>query len=245
MALINRQTLKNYFKKGGFATEKHFLDLIDSSLNSIDDGINKTTEHGLKLSPINDSSKLISFFKRIVDNQPDYSISLNNNNSEGLSLENSKNTSIIRFNEKGNIGVNTNNPNYTLDVNGTIGIKAQIGTFKSGVVPADGNWHYILSELDGISAFEVTAKASGKIEEGYYSVSHAIALSTFGGRSSKHKIRTTTAYYERYFRKLSFRWVGNMHNYGLQIRTRTNYGLNSKTKENYEIKYNIINLMPG
>ena len=38
MALINRQTLKNYFKKGGFATEKHFVDLIDSSLNVVDDG---------------------------------------------------------------------------------------------------------------------------------------------------------------------------------------------------------------
>ena len=39
MALINRNTLKNYFKKGGFAKENHFVDLIDSTLNSVDDGI--------------------------------------------------------------------------------------------------------------------------------------------------------------------------------------------------------------
>ena len=39
MASKNRETLKNYFKKGGFATEKEFSDLIDSSMNLIDDGI--------------------------------------------------------------------------------------------------------------------------------------------------------------------------------------------------------------
>ena len=36
MASKNRETLKNYFKKGGFATEKEFSDLIDSSMNLID-----------------------------------------------------------------------------------------------------------------------------------------------------------------------------------------------------------------
>ena len=46
MALIDRQTLKNYFKKGGFATEKHFVDLIDSSLNVVDDGISIQRENG-------------------------------------------------------------------------------------------------------------------------------------------------------------------------------------------------------
>ena len=65
MAFINRQTLKNYFKKGGFATEKHFIDLIDSSVNTVDDGIAKSPEHGLKLSTIKEKFKLLYFFKRI------------------------------------------------------------------------------------------------------------------------------------------------------------------------------------
>mgnify|MGYP003309971067 CR=1 FL=1 len=47
MALINRQTLKNYFQKGGFATEKHFVDLIDSSLNIVDDGISINQKQGI------------------------------------------------------------------------------------------------------------------------------------------------------------------------------------------------------
>jgi hypothetical protein len=243
MALINRQTLKNYFKKGGFAKEKHFIDLIDSSLNSVDDGISKTPDHGLKLSPVKETSKLISFFNRITQKDSDYSINLNSNNSEGLSINNDDNSSIIKFNKEGHVGVNTNSPSYNLEINGSIGIKTQVGLYKTGTVPADGNWHYILSNLDGICIFEITAKASGKMGKGFYAVSHAIALSTFGGKRSKNKIRTTNAYYESYFRRLSFRWVGELNSYGLQIRTRTNYGIDSETKENYTIKYNIINLL--
>ncbi|MFT6065407.1 MAG: hypothetical protein ACJAYY_001527 [Paraglaciecola sp.] len=243
MALINRQTLKNYFRKGGFAKEKHFIDLIDSSLNSVDDGISKTPDHGLKLSPAKETSKLISFFNKITQKDSDYSINLNSNNSEGLSINKSDNSSIIKLNKYGQIGVNTNSPNYNLEVNGTIGIKTQVGLYKMGTVPADGNWHYIISDLDGISALEVTAKASGKIAAGFYAVSHAIALSTFGGKRSKHKIKTTNAYYESYFRRLSFRWIGDLNSYGLQVKTRTNYGINSESKENYLIKYNIINLL--
>lgn len=243
MALINRQTLKNYFKKGGFATEKHFIDLIDSSINSVDDGIAKSPENGLKLSPIKEKSKLLSFFKRINQEKSDYSFSLDTNNSEGLSINDQNNSTIMKFNKSGNVGINTDNPNYNLEINGTLGVKTRVGLYKTGVVPADGNWHYIISDLDGISAFEVVAKAAGKIEKGYYSVAHAIAVKTFGGRKSKHKIRTTTAYYEKYLRRLSFRWIGEMHNYGLQVKTRTNYGICSETKESFLIKYNIMNLL--
>lgn len=243
MALINRQTLKNYFKKGGFATEKHFGDLIDSSINSVDDGLAKTPVDGLKLSPLKENSKLLSFFKRITQDKANYSFNLDTNNAEGLSINNAEDTPIIKFNNAGFVGINTNNPSYNLEVKGTVGIQTQVGLYKYGKVPADGNWYYIISNLDNINAFEVTAKASGKIGEGYYSVAHAIALSTFGGKSSKNKIRVTTAYYERFFRKLSFRWVGELNSYGLQVRTRTNYGISSETKESYQIQYNIINLL--
>ena len=115
MAIINRQTLKNYFKKGGFATEKHFVDLIDSSLNSVDDGITKTPEFGVKLSPLKSSSKLLSFFKKITQDQPDFSLNLNSNNSEGLSIDNSEDATILKLKKEGNVGIKTNNPNYTLD----------------------------------------------------------------------------------------------------------------------------------
>ena len=66
MASKNRETLKNYFKKGGFATEKEFSDLIDSSMNLIDDGISMTPRQGLKLNPLGSFSRVISFFKKKI-----------------------------------------------------------------------------------------------------------------------------------------------------------------------------------
>jgi DNA-binding transcriptional regulator YhcF (GntR family) len=46
----NRETLKNYFKKGSLPSEKEFANLIDSMLNTIDDGFEKTEDEGLKIS---------------------------------------------------------------------------------------------------------------------------------------------------------------------------------------------------
>ena len=66
MASKNRETLKNYFKKGGFATEKEFSDLIDSSMNLIDDGISMTPRQGLKLNPLGSFSSFIYFFKKKI-----------------------------------------------------------------------------------------------------------------------------------------------------------------------------------
>ena len=86
MALINRQTLKNYFQKGGFATEKHFVDLIDSSLNKVDDGISMNSEYGFKLNPHGYSSRLISFFKKATQKEPDFSINTVSYLSQFLSL---------------------------------------------------------------------------------------------------------------------------------------------------------------
>ena len=64
MAQKNKETLKNYFKKGGFITEKEFIDLIDSSMNVIDDGISIKPKDGLIVNPIGVFTKLISFFKK-------------------------------------------------------------------------------------------------------------------------------------------------------------------------------------
>ena len=65
MPIQNRKSLKGYFKKGQLPTEGHFHDLIDSSINKVDDGMSKTMEDGLMLAPIGESRKLISFFNLI------------------------------------------------------------------------------------------------------------------------------------------------------------------------------------
>lgn len=241
MALINRQTLKNYFKKGGFATEKHFEDLIDSTLNAVDDGINVDSEDGLRLSSANESNRLLSFFKKNNQRVPDYKLNINKNNSDNLSFTNDHDEAILTLQKNKNVGINTEKPNYELDINGTVGIKTQIGTYLIGSVPADGSWHNIKANLDGINSLEINARAQGKIGQGFYSVCHAFALSAFGGRSSKSKINMTEAHYETFRNKIQLRWTGSMHDYSLQIRTRRHYGIDDQTGEPFQIEFNVIN----
>lgn len=242
MALINRQTLKNYFKKGGFATEKHFVDLIDSSLNVVDDGISIQREQGLKLNPIGFSTKLISFFKKSTQKSPEFSIELDQANAPGLSIQSEDDKSIIKVRKEGLVGINTLDPKYTLDVNGTVGMKSKVGTHAIGSVPGDGSWHSILTNLDGINGYEITANIKGKPGSGRYSIAHTIALSTFGGRSSKNKINTTVASYGSFFYKISFRWYGDIYNYELQARTTRHFGINEKTGSPFLLSFNIIKL---
>lgn len=242
MAIKNRETLKNYFKKGGVATEKHFIDLVESSMNLIDDGISMSTKTGLKINPIGASSRLMSFFKKNSQKEPEFTIDLNKN-GEGLSYQGDSDKSILKLNKEGKVGVNTNSPEYELDVNGTIGIKNRVGTYKKGSVDANGKWQTIVSSLDGIMAFEIVAKISGKIKSGNYCIAHAIALSTFGGKSSKSNIKTNNAYFGSYKNKVKLQWTGDLHNYQLQIKSLKDWGINNETKESFKINFNITSLL--
>ena len=244
MAQKNKETLKNYFKKGGFVTEKQFIDLVDSSMNVVDDGISIKPKDGLRLNPIGIFSKIMSFFKKKSQKEADFSLNLNHNNSDGLSINNSNDESILKIKGNGYIGVNTDTPTYSLHVNGSLGVNSRIGTYRSGVVSADGRWHKIVSNLDGINAFEVIAQVSGKLNSGNYCISHAIALSTFGGKMSSHSIRVSSAKWGWFsFRnKIRFRWTGTLHNYHLELRTAKNWGRNPETDDFYKIKFNVTKI---
>ncbi|MDA7693357.1 hypothetical protein OAP80_01615 [Flavobacteriaceae bacterium] len=242
MGIKNRETLKNYFKKGGLATEKQFIDLIESSMNIIDDGISMKPDTGLKINPLGESSKLISFFKKNSQKEAEYSIDINNGN-EGLSFHGEGDKTLIKLKKEGKVGINCSEPEHELDVDGTIGIKSRVGMYAKGSIPADGKWHPILSDLDGIVAFEITAIAKGKINTGHYCVSHAIALSTYGGRGSKSKIKNTTAYYGGYRDKIIYKWTGTLHSFSLLARTRRDYGEDPVSKSSYTIDYNVSSLL--
>lgn len=239
MALINRQTLKNYFQKGGFATEKHFVDLIDSSLNMIDDGISINQKQGFKLNPIGFSTRLMSFFKKATQNEPDFTVNINQDNVEGLSINNREGDPLLKFDQNKQIGVHTNEPRFDFDVRGVLGIDSKSGNHIVGEVDGDGSWQTIISNLDGINGFEVVASIRGKMGSGRYAIAHAIALSTFGGKSSRNRIKNTNAYYGSFMNRLSFRWVGEMHNYELQVRTRRHYGVSELDGQPYKIKFNV------
>ena len=135
-----------------------------------------------------------------------------------------------------------------MHVNGNLGVNSRSGTYASGTVAADGKWHKIVDNLDGINVFEIIASASGEINKGDYSVVYAIALSTYGGKRSRNKIKIFNAnwytFIERIFnrRQILLRWGGKLHNYFLEIKMSGDWGVNPKTNQPFDIKYSVTRL---
>ncbi|MGB1241748.1 MAG: hypothetical protein ACPG49_04460, partial [Chitinophagales bacterium] len=107
---MNRRTLKNFFKRGSLPTEVNFADLIDSTLNKVDDGISKNIEAGLMISPTGTSSKLMSFYNNIKDKNPAWNIGLNEGRTDGLTISEGHNQPRLFIQNGGNIGIGTVSP---------------------------------------------------------------------------------------------------------------------------------------
>jgi hypothetical protein len=234
--LYSRESLKLLFKDGKRPTENSFAQLIDSSLNRLDDGISKNQDNGLMLAPdgIN-ADKLISFYESISNALPEWAILLNSNEPQGLAISETVSdeeaATRLFFEKGGNIGVGTTAPETSLHVDGILGTNSRVGTFLISTAPADGQWHNIVTNLDGCVSFEISAQV-GKQHTGKYALLQANAVSTFG----KSRIRCTQAHYGFWWNKIALRFSGDTHSYSLQVKTRSDYG------SSQEIKFHLTKL---
>jgi hypothetical protein len=219
MARRNRKTLQNFFQKGQMPSEQDFTDLIDSMVNIVDEGFSKSVNDGLELYSLAGSTKLISFFRNIEDKSPIWSCETDET-SNNLSFANKNGEKILVLNEDGKVGINTDKPETELDINGIVSFKGKRGTYKSGTVPANGEWNNLITNLDGCNAFEIMAGV-GKKKSGKYSLLHAFALSTY---NSKNKIIYHQSFFHSLCNTLKLKWNGEMHNYSLDIKTKSDYG---------------------
>lgn len=232
MAIQDRNTLKRFFRKGQMPSESNFHDMIDSAVNKVDDGLSKNVEDGLMLSPTGSSKKMVSFYKNIQDKSSIWSLNLDKGNSN-LHFANYVGDSVLCLTEDGNIGINNDDPQYQLDVGGIAAMQGRIGTFVTGKIPADGQWHPILSELNGCHIFEIVGGV-GKKKAGMYGLVHAIAVATYG--DSRHKISITQSRYGSRRNRIQLRWKGDTYNFNLEMRTRTDYG------GSFMVQYHLTNL---
>lgn len=226
MAKKNRNSLKNDFREGALPSAESFADLIDSSLNTVDDGFEKTDAHGLKLAQVGKSGRLLSFFENIAGNTPDWSVQLGQNQGRPrLWFAGQGETPLLTLassrdgeNEWRRVGINKTDPAHDLDVDGVVAARGRIGA-KGLAVAADGDWHAITGPLDGCRAFEVMAGVGDK-DSGRYALLHATALNVFNSRG---QVRSTQSYYGSRCDQIDLRWRGEMHAYTLQLRTRCAY----------------------
>lgn len=224
---VNREDLKKFFRNGEIPTENHFHSLIDSTINKQDDGFLKDKDRGLVIASASGSDRLITFYKQLNDLDPFFIIEQDGQDQESLKIrpgvsENPDERSLF-INATGGVGIGKrSDEKYRLDVKGFQGATGRVGTFRQGKVPADGQWHTIVQNLDNCQAFEIVAR-TGKKSYGKFAMIHAIAVSAFG--NSRNKIRKTSSHYGYFWNKIRIRWLSHdTHDYHLQIKTNSNYG---------------------
>ncbi|MFB1116885.1 hypothetical protein [Dickeya dadantii] len=247
MAKRNRGTLKNYFRQGAMPSAEHFSDLIDSSVNKIEEGFDKTPEQGLKIAALDTHARLMTFYRDSDPTRPLWSVSLqpdsdllrvNRHAGDGNGTV-ADAEPLLTFTPDGRAGINTTTPRHALDVNGVIGAQGRAGAQWADRLPADGEWHDLTPKLEGCQAFEVVAGV-GIRHSGRYALIHAIALNTcapsgffFNFFNRKNRISAHHAYYHSRADKLTLRWLRDdtpagghdgIRPYRLQIRTHTSYG---------------------
>ncbi|MCO7226554.1 hypothetical protein [Pleionea sp. CnH1-48] len=247
MAKRNRSTLKSFFQKGALPSSDQFSDLIDSQLNIVDEGFNKSPENGLEISSLGDNDNLVSFYKINNVQYPNWSIGFDGQSNDQLSFRqhsgSEQQSAVISLSPEGRVGINTNSPESELDVNGVIKSKGRRGIETKSAL-ADGQWHDISDGLNGCQAFEVIAGAGNK-GTGKYALMHAIAMNTFNPKGwlfnflgHKNKVKYHHAYYYSFAHRLKLRWRKDKQSdqYYLQIRSNCDYG------EGIRIRYSITKL---
>lgn len=227
----NRSTLKQFFADGALPSAAQFADLIDSTINQIDEGFDKTPAEGLKISSLGTHSELVSFYRGVGSEHAIWTVSHDGATDDLLFGSGCETASapvlVLSRNEaRGRIGVNTTKPRAALDVAGTVRAEGRIGVTPSGkAARADGKWHDITDDLEGCHAFEVIAGV-GKPGTGRYALLHAIAMNTFNPSgfmawlTGRKRIRTQHAFFQCSCSKLQLRWFGKGRRYRLQVRSR-------------------------
>lgn len=208
MAKKNRSTLKRYFEKGSLPSQDGFEHLIDSALNRLDEGFDRTPENGFEITLVGKKDKrLISFFTSPESKDAVWTMEYDAE-QEGLLIKkpardpgtaadtksvtdtDAKEFVAMTFSGDGHVGVNNREPIHTLDVGGVIASHGRLGANQyrqkfadnrydhQKTVAADGVWHDIVGPLRGCHAIEVVAGV-GKKDSGQYALMSALAMNTF------------------------------------------------------------------
>jgi len=255
-SLRSRKDLRDYFDTGKLPTAQNFADFIESSVNRVDDGFGLAPDYGLQLAASPTHGRLATFYPTLqaVDAQkPAWFVELAPGagaDTFGLNFLEAQpaaapdappvGISHLHLAAGGRVGIGTTAPAEQLEVQGFVASQGRVGTYAdnpakpANKVKADGEWHPILTNLDGLHAFEIVAAAYGPVGRGRYAITHATALSAFG--KSRSQIFRRNAWFWGLFQKIQFRWTGELHSYGLDIRTGSSFGADAY------IVYHITNL---
>ena len=228
--IISRKQLKDLFRNGCMPDHISFCSLIDSLVHKNDTWANTPQGPG-GTTVTHRISALNRAWYVYVDSQ---------NNLVVAESDSAR----LRINANDRVEIGGPDAPFALQVNGWTGIPMRVGTYKPAddarkeypsntlaplEAPADGLWHPIISGLGKCHAFEIVASASGAATSKFHAITHAVAVTTAGGRKS---IRPTFSYDGWWWwRKISFKWQANGGglfkkgaDYSLCVRTGCDFG---------------------
>lgn len=233
MPQVNRETLKEYFKAGTRPSGQQFKDLIDSMLNILDDGLDRSDKEGLKLSPLDNKGSVLEFFRDIQDAAPLWKIIVETGTRSLIIADGETDRPVITLSPDRPIRLHTD-----VEVEGGISANYFRGNYTENkswcsVAKADGKWHTVPllrnNQRDGCRAYHIVA-GCGKTGYGKYALLDAIAMHCYGRHK---KIKSTNSWFGVHFNRIQLRWCKEDKNLVLQIRTRSNFG------DNVFIRYHI------
>lgn len=216
----NRQTLKEGFKNGNRPTQQDFENLIDSTMNILDDGFSKSPESGMGLAPLLGEGVVMSIYREPADVDPLWEVSVDPDNGSLKIGRFNKNGAepLIILTREGNISLGAAEKDIVFS--GTLNTPGRKGTFLTGKVPANGKWQDITSNLEGCWALEVVA-GCGKRNAGKHALLVATAIHCFGSHAKVKKVRS---HYGTFGNRLCLRWIKTGFSCRLQVKTVFNYG---------------------
>lgn len=253
MSKRDRTTLKSFFRDGALPDAAQYRDLIDSAVNQVEDGFDKTDLEGLKLNSVGSSLRVMSLYEDLGTPSPSWVFEHGRDNPGALHIrpDQGKNAHEIGTNDsqaaapnpargltigsQGEVGIGLHTPVWPLDVNGVVRMQGRIGVESPDIpeVPADGKWHFITQPLTGCQAFEVMAGAGGLVGQGRYSMVYAIAMNAYHPRNrilnwlfGRRRIKAQTAMYGSYADRIRLQWVKDPepHHFRLRICTNADFG---------------------
>lgn len=229
----NRTVLRNYFKSGQMPREDHFQDLIDSSLNLVEEGFDRSPESGFKITNMGTRDELFSFYKYNNSEKALWNMRYAEDGSEAIEwvsgrelskesdpaanqdqLENGSSSArpTLVMHQNGSVGIGKGTPRSALDVAGFVQSEGRLGGIHKKV-DAGANWTPVTDPLDGCHGFEVVAGVGGAKRSGKYALLHAVALKTymrqgwFAERIDRYRgIRITQACYRNRHHRIKLSW---------------------------------------
>jgi hypothetical protein len=143
--MSNRATLKTYFAEGALPTQKHFEDLIESTLNMQDEGFKRSAENGVEISKLADREAFISLYRTPDADAPIWSLSgdaasrlvfrpgradpASGEPVLALAAERGEDADGSTGAAQARVGINTGTPEHELDVAGTVRMQARLGGY--------------------------------------------------------------------------------------------------------------------